>query len=103
MGDVCDMNDLERFSRSREGQECLAETRRMHESRTIQKVTFSNEVNYIGTTLELDNGASFFMSQPSLEVGAIREAFEEVLEREHDLEVRLLEEERAPKCQRATS
>lgn len=103
MGDICDMHDLERFSRSPEGQECLAETRRMLEGRTILKVTFSNEVNYIGTTLELDNGASFFISQPSLEVGFIREEFGEVLDREHDFEVRLLEEERAPKCQRATS
>lgn len=90
MGDICDMHDLERFSRSQEGQERLAETRLMLEDRTIQKVTFSNEVNYIATTLELDNGETFFIVQPSLEVGAIREEFEDVLEREHDLEVRQL-------------
>ncbi len=92
MGDICDMHDLERFSRSPEGQECLAETRRMLEGRTVHKVTFSNEVNYIATTLELDNGESFFITQPSLEVGFIREEFEEVLEREHDLEVHQLAE-----------
>lgn len=103
MGDICDMNDLERFSRSPEGQACLAETRLLLEGRRIQKVTFSNEVNYIATTLELDNGEFFFISQPSLEVGVIREEFEEVLEREHDLEDRQLEEEDAGKCQRATS
>jgi hypothetical protein len=68
----------------------------MLEGRTIHKVTFSNEVNYIATTLELDNGGSFFIVQPSLEVGAIREAFEEVLEREHDLEVRKFEREPTP-------
>jgi hypothetical protein len=68
----------------------------MLEGRTIQKVTFSNEVNYIGTNLELDNGESFFISQPSLEVGAIREEFEEVLEREHDSEVRKFEREPTP-------
>lgn len=96
MGDICDMNDLERFSRSPEGQACLAETRRMLEGRTIQKVTFSNEVNYIATTLELDNGDSFFIVQPSLEVDAIREVFEEVLEREHDLDVRKFEREPSP-------
>lgn len=96
MGDICDMHDLERFSRSPEGQECLAETRILLEGRTIQKVTFSNEVNYIGTNLELDNGESFFISQPSLEVGAIREEFEEVLEREHDLDVRKIEREPSP-------
>ena len=90
MGDVCDMHDLERFSRSPEGQACLAETRRMLEGRTIQKVTFSNEVSYLATTLELDNGEFFFISQPSLEVGAIREEFEEVLDHEQDIEDRQL-------------
>ena len=90
MGDICDMHDLERFSRSQEGQACLAETRRMLEGRTIHKVTFSNEVNYIATTLELDNGESFFIAQPSLEVGVIREEFEEVLDHEQDIEDRQL-------------
>jgi hypothetical protein len=84
------MNDLERFSRSPEGQACLEETRLMLEGRTIQKVTFSNEVNYIATTLELDNGEYFFISQPGLEVGVIREEFEEALNREQDSEDRLL-------------
>lgn len=98
MGDICDMNDLDRFSRSPEGQACLDETRSLLEGRTIQRVTFSNEVSFIATTLELDHGESFFMVQPSLEVGAIREAFQEVLEREHDLECRQLEEEAIPKC-----
>ena len=88
MGDICDMHDLERFSRSPEGQDCLAETRRMLEGRTIQKVTFSNEVNYIATTLELDDGEFFFIAQPNLEVGAIREDFGEILDREWDIEVR---------------
>ncbi len=96
MGEICDMRDLERFSRSPEGQACLAETRRLLEGRTIHKVTFSNEVNYIATTLELDNGESFFIVQPSLEVGFIREEFEEVLEREHDLEERNFEREPTP-------
>lgn len=103
MGDVCDMNDLDRFSRSPEGQACLTEIRSMLEGRTIRKVTFSNEVNYIATTLELDNGEDFFISQPSLEVGAIREEFEEALEREHDSEYRQFELEKNAKCQIATS
>lgn len=82
MGDICDMNDLDRFSRSPEGQACLAETRTMLEGRTIRTLSFSNEVNFIATTLELDNGQSFFMVQPCLEVGFIREVFGEVLDRE---------------------
>lgn len=90
MGDCRDMHDLDLFARSPEGQATLMETRRQLEGRTIQKVTFSNEVNYIATTLELDNGESFFIAQPSLEVGVIREEFEEVLDREQDIEDREL-------------
>lgn len=82
MGDICDRNDLERFSRSPEGQACLSEIRSMLEGRTVQRVTFSNEVTFIATTLELDNGESFFMVQPSLEVGFIREEYGQVLDRE---------------------
>ncbi len=90
MGDCNDMHDLDLFARSPEGKAVLDETRRQLEGRTIQKVTFSNEVNYIATTLELDNGESFFIAQPSLEVGVIREEFEEVLDHEQDIEDRQL-------------
>jgi hypothetical protein len=84
------MHDLDLFARSPEGKAVLDETCRQLEGRTIQKVTFSNEVNYIATTLELDNGESFFIAQPSLEVGVIREEFEEVLDHEQDIEDRQL-------------
>ncbi len=90
MGDCSDMHDLALFARSPEGKAVLEETGRQLEGRTIQKVTFGNEVNYISTTLELDNGDTFFIAQPSLEVGAIREEFEEVLDREQDIEDRQL-------------
>jgi hypothetical protein len=90
MGDCNDMHDLDLFARSPEGKAVLDETCRQLEGRTIQKVTFSNEVNYIATTLELDNGESFFITQPSLEVGVIREEFEEVLDHEQEIEDRQL-------------
>jgi undecaprenyl pyrophosphate synthase len=77
------MNDLERFMRSAEGAAHLEEIRRMLEDRTITKVTFSNEVHFIATTLHLDDGETFFINQPSLEVEALREQFEEVIEREY--------------------
>ena len=51
--------------------------------RTIIEVSFSNEVHFLATTLHLDDGETFFMTQSSLEVEAIREQFEEVLEREY--------------------
>ncbi len=83
MGDVSDAADLERLLRSPEGQEHLDEIRNMLLGRTVQKVTFGNEVHFITTTLHLDDGETFVVFQPSLELDAIREQFEEVLEREY--------------------
>lgn len=83
MGDVSDAADLERLLRSPEGQGYLDEIREMLLGRTIRKVTFDNEVHFIATTLHLDDGGTFAVFQPSLEVGAIREQFEDVLEREY--------------------
>jgi len=83
MGDIADMNDLERFQRSEEGKAHLGDTRQMLLGRTITEVSFSNEVHFLATTLHLDDGETFALFQPSLEVEAIREQFEEVLEREY--------------------
>ena len=83
MGDVCDYNDLERLMRSPEGKEHLEKTRKMVLGRTIKKVTFENEVHYITTTLPLDPGGAFVVFQPSMDVCAIREQFEHVIEREY--------------------
>ena len=83
MGDICDMNDIERFFRSAEGNAHLDEIRQMLLGRTITEVSFSNEVHFVATTLHLDDGETFVVYQPSLEVEAIREQFEEALEREY--------------------
>lgn len=83
MGDGNDSNDLDRFLRSPEGQAHLEETRRMLLGRTIKDVSFSNETHSLVTTLHLDDGGTFVVFQPSLEVDVIREEFEEVLEREY--------------------
>ena len=95
MGDICDMNDLERFARSSEGAAHLEEIRQMLLGRTIQEVSFSNEVHFLATTLHLDDGETFAVFQPSLEVEAIREQFEEALEREYYVDF----PERKPKGQ----
>jgi len=84
MGDFCNMNDIHRFLRSKEGKAELKKIRDMLKGRMITDVTFSNEVTYIATTLLLDDGESFFVQQPSLEVDAIREEFAEVLQREYN-------------------
>ena len=83
MGDLSNMNDLERFLRSPEGQAHLDEIIAMLKGRTITDVTFSNEVNFIETTLSLDDGETFVLFQPSLEVDALREEFADVIQREY--------------------
>ena len=83
MGDASDMNDLGRFMRSSEGKVHLAEIRQVLLGRTVEEVAFANEGHHLAVTLHLDNGRTCVVSQPSLEVGAIRDQFEEVLEREY--------------------
>jgi hypothetical protein len=83
MGDVCDQNDIDRFMRSTNGQAHLEEIRQMLKGRTVVDVEFSNEVHLIATTLHLDDGETFLVFQPSLEVGTLREQFEDVIEREY--------------------
>ena len=86
MGGICDMNDIDRMMRSKEGAAYLDEIRKMLEGRTIQRVDFTNEVHFIATTLFLDDGETFFIAQPSLEIDAIREQFADVLEREYHVD-----------------
>ena len=83
MGDICNMNDLDRFLRSTEGQEHLDELQQKLVGRQIESVSFSNEVQHIVITLHLDNGEAFEVSHASLDVDAIRESFAEVLKREY--------------------
>jgi len=96
MGDLCDLNDLERFLRSPEGQAHLKEIRTMLKGRTITDVSFSNEVHCIETTLHLDDGETFVIYQPSLEVDALREEFAEVLQREYYIDYPKHENEAKP-------
>lgn len=83
MGDLCDANDLDRFLRSEEGKNSLLEIRDQLVGRTIDDVAFSNEVGFIATVLHMDDGTTFLVVQPSLEVQAIREEFQGVLDREY--------------------
>ena len=83
MGEIADLNDIERIMRSSEGKALLEETRQMLEGRTIREITFKNEVHFIATVLHLDNGAIFLLAQPSLHLDMLRQEFKDVLEREH--------------------
>ena len=83
MGDICNQNDLDRFLRSPEGKAHLDEITCMLKGRTITAVEFSNEIQFIATTLTLDDGSTFMLTQPSLDVDVIRDEFEDVLQREY--------------------
>lgn len=86
MGDITNMHDIERFVRSPEGSAYLEEIRNSLEGKTIDEVTFSNEVHFLATNLHLDDGEVFVVFQPSLEVGTIQHEFEEVIDREYKLD-----------------
>ena len=83
MGDICDMSDCDRLMRSSTGQAHLDEIVGMLKGRTITDVTFSNEVHCIATALRLDDGSSFVVFQPSLEVDTLREEFAEAIQEEY--------------------
>lgn len=83
MGDACNMADIERFMRSKGGKKHLREIRQMLKGHTIIDVTFTNEVWTIATEIHLDNGETFVIFQPSLEVDALREQFDDAIRKEY--------------------
>ncbi|MBI5090925.1 MAG: hypothetical protein HZB26_00610 [Candidatus Hydrogenedentes bacterium] len=83
MGDACNMADIDRFMRSKAGKKHLREIRRMLKGHTVVDVSFANDVWCVATTLHLDDGETFEVYQPSLEVDALREEFHDVLQEEY--------------------
>lgn len=83
MGDASDMADIERFMRCEAGMTRLDEITAMLKGRAIVDVSFSNETWCVATTLHLDDGKTFVVFQPSLEVNALREQFEDALDEEY--------------------
>ena len=83
MGDGFDYSDLDRIIRSREGDVHLHKMCAILKGRTVRDVRWSNETSCIALTLHLDNGDTFVVYPPSLDVGVLREEFDEVLEREY--------------------
>jgi len=83
MGDIADLNDLERLLRSQEGRAFLETIRQSLVNRTIVNVDFTNEVHFITTTLLLEDGTTVSLTHPDLDIGNIRKQFEAVLDREY--------------------
>jgi len=84
MGDLCDMNDVDRFMRSANGKEHLDEIVRMLKGKTITDVTFSNETHAVMTVLHLSDDDLLEVLQPDHEVEALRENFREAIQEEFD-------------------
>ena len=83
MGDMSDMNDLDRVMRSSEGMARLDGIRDGLVGRRITAVEFGNEVHAISILLRLDDGGTFLATDPSLDVDALREEFADVIRREY--------------------
>ena len=83
MGDLCDMNDVDRFLRSAEGRKHLESLKSQLVGKRIKDVTFSNEVFGIMTTLHLDDGGTFRVLDLSLTVETLRDEFPEAIEEEY--------------------
>lgn len=83
MGDGANMADIERFMRSNDGKKHLEEIRSTLKGRSIVDVIFENQIWCVATELQLDDGETFVVFQPSLEVDAIREEFAEILDEEY--------------------
>jgi len=84
VGDLCDMNDVDRFMRSKQGKAHLGEITRALKGKVIADVTFSNEVWGVKTTLHLADGTTFEAVQSEHEVDTLRELFTEAIQAEYD-------------------
>jgi hypothetical protein len=83
MGDLSDMNDVDRFMRSKQGKEHLESLKKALIERRITDVVFSNEVFGILITLHLAGGGMFCVLDLSLTVETLRDEFPEAIEEEY--------------------
>ena len=83
MGDICNMNDCERFLRCESGKTFLEENTAMLKGRTIVDVSYSNEIHCVATVLHLDDQSEFVLFQPSMDVDVLREEFADAIQEEY--------------------
>lgn len=83
MGDLSNMADVERFLRCDAGKQHLQEIVEMLKGHTIVDVTFENDVHCVSTTLHLDDGETFDIWQPSLDVDVLRDEFSDEIQEEY--------------------
>ncbi|MCF6283588.1 MAG: hypothetical protein L3K26_00125 [Candidatus Hydrogenedentes bacterium] len=83
MGDSSDMSDIGRFLRSAEGQEYLEGFAALLLNQTIDDVEFVNQGVFVSMRLKLRGGGAMDVTMPGFDIGALREQFEDVMEREY--------------------
>jgi hypothetical protein len=85
MGDHVDAMDVERFMRSREGRRCMARFRKSVVGKQVVGVSFANATGGVGVTLLFEGGdfIDIGLASEAFAVGAIRERYPHVLDREY--------------------
>jgi len=83
MGLLCDQADMDRFMRTKEGQEVLSKFRKRLLRHTIEDVEFVRLSSHIAAHLTLDNGDVVQLLPPFLEVDTIRNQYPKLLDREY--------------------
>ena len=83
MGDLSDMNDIDRFMRCEAGRKRLGEIRNMLVGKTVREVEFANDVNCVLVTVTFDSCESVEMFLPDLMLDALKETFQAEIREEY--------------------
>ena len=85
MGDASDYAIVERFLRTEEGKEHLADLRKSLLGARIIDVTFTNNTNWVGTHLRFDNDKVLTLHEMfyKYDVDALLKRFRFILDREY--------------------
>ncbi len=86
MGDASDLADISRFMESPEGRSILEAVRRRFEGKSIQSVLFKDDTPYIAIRLLFDDGSRVQCMMLELSLYAIRDEYQDVLDREYRAE-----------------
>ena len=85
MGDISDLADVQRFTRSREGERVLRKFRDGLVGKRIAEVEYTHHAAGVGVTLILEDGDYLDLNevQAAYAVETLRERYKRVLEREY--------------------
>lgn len=93
MGDASDLADIRRFMKSPEGRAKLTEVRQRLEGRRIQSVFFMDDTLFVVVKILLDDSSIVDCMMLELSLYAIRDVYDDVLDREYRAERAVTERE----------